>query len=147
MNFLEKNTLLQSIYRKQHDLSNQIDGASFAEEKGQLSSDESIALEQKQHEFELLEKEASILREDIKNNYSSDYTAHLSLLHKDLILIQTKLNALTGEIEFKQSFNKILCQSLLPDISKLMQDKKIKNSYHWLFDVSRSLIHEYSIVN
>ncbi len=144
MSFLEINFQLQSLYRLQHDLSNQIDGAAFAEDKGQLSIDERALLELKQNEFDRLEKEVVVIREELQNTYSKDYISHLSSIHKNLSLIQNHLNALQGEIEFKQSFNKTLCHSLLADLSKHIQGKKIKNTFYWLFDVSTILIEEYS---
>jgi hypothetical protein len=146
MSFSEKINLLQSIYRKLHDLSNQISGASFAEDRGYLSDEDKKEVEQKQKEYDQLEIEEARLRENIKAEFPEEYKQHLATIQAKLTTIQNHLNAVKEALEFKQSFNKTLCESLLPDLSKLLQNKNPKNSFHWIFDVSASLIEEYKIL-
>jgi hypothetical protein len=146
MSFSEKINSLQCIYRKQHDLSNQIANAAFADVRGHLSEEDKKDIEQKQKEFEQFEKEEISLRKDITIEFPEEYKQHLTTTHTKLTAIQNYLNAFTGALEFKQSFHKTLCESLLPDLSKVLKDKKPKNSFHWIFDVSGSLIEEYKII-
>ena len=146
MSFSEKISFLQSVYRKQHDLSNQIAGAEFAEERGSLSEEDKKDVEQKKREYDQLEKEEINIRQNIMKEFPEEYKQHITILHARLTVIQNYLNAFSGALEFKQSFNKTLCASLLPDLSKLLQGKKTKNSFHWIFDVSGSLIEEYKSI-
>jgi hypothetical protein len=143
MTFPEKILQLQSGYRTQHDLGNQLAGANFADDRGFLPEGDRKEVEQKQIEFDQLEKELTALREEIITKFPEEYKKYLENLQTNLTKILTHLKSLTGEIEFKQSFNKTLCESLLPDLSKHIQNKKIKNSFDWLFDVSASLVEEY----
>ena len=143
MTFLEKIAKLQSGYRLQHDLSNQIDGANFAEDKGQLSEIEKKEMTRMQEEFNLLEFEQTKILEELLLKFPEEYKKYLENIHSKLSKILNHLKSLPGEIEFKQSFNKTLCESLIPDLAKHIQNKKTKNSFPWLFDVSLSLIEEY----
>ncbi len=146
MSFSEKISSLQSIYRKLHDLSNQLSGASFAEDRGYLSAEDKKEMEQKQKEYEQLEKEEISLRSTIIAMYPQEYKQHIATIQSKLTAILNHLNAVKETLEFKQSFNKTLCESLLPDLSKLIENKKPKNFFHWIFDVSASLIEEYKTI-
>ncbi len=143
MSFSEKIIRLQTLYRLQHDLNNQIAGADFAEEKGELSDEEKTVLEQRTAEYQNLDNEATIVREATVLEFPEDYTRYLNELHARLTRIQNHLLAMKGEIEFRHNFNKSLCESLLADLSKLRQNKKTKYTLCWLFDVSASLLEEY----
>lgn len=143
MSFKEKNLQLLSLYRLQHDLSNHIDGASFAEDKGLLTEEEQTDLLLNKTEFEGVEKQVLVLREELLLNYPKEYIDFLTLMHKNLTSIQKQLSTAQGEVTFKTNFNKTLCHSLLQDFSKLIQGKTIKNPYYWLFDVAQSLQEEY----
>lgn len=142
MSFAEKITLLQQLYRSQHDLTNHIDGASFSEEKGQLTEEELKSLEEKKSQYDVLTKEEETLRENIRQEYPEEYARYLKDIQTKLQTIQKHL-AKPEKLEFKDSFNKTLCDSLLSDLSKLILNKKPKYALNWLFDVSLSLIEEY----
>ncbi len=143
MTFSDQLTALQSLYRLQHDLGNKISGASFAEERGHLSPEDKIELVQMTDEYQLREKEAEFLREKIKTEFPKEYAEHLASLHAKLTAIQKHLAAMTGEQEFKNSFNKTICESLLSDLSKLIKNRDVKYNLNWLFDVSDRIILEY----
>lgn len=142
MSFAEKIIHLQQLYRTQHDLTNHIDGASFAGEKGPLTEEELKSLEEKKAQYDLLAKEEETLRENIRQEFPGEYARYLKELQTKLQTIQAYL-AKPETLEFKDSFNKTLCDSLLSDLSKLIQNKKTKYALHWLFDVSVSLVEEY----
>jgi len=141
--FSEKIATLQSIYRSQHDLSNKLAGASFADDRGYLSEAEKIEFQQIQEQYSQQEKVEQTLREEIRAEFPEAYEQHLKTLQTKLLQLQKYFQSLKGELEFRQSFNKTLCESLLSDLSKLIQNKKTNYALNWLFDVSESLLEEY----
>lgn len=143
MSFQEQISKLQTIYRLQHDLSNTISGAEFADEKGQLSEDEKNQLLMQKEEYRQRGAEEIVLREKIQTEFPEEYTQYLKGLHARLTTIQTYLNTLKDEIEFKHSLNKTLCKNLLSDLSKFIRNQKTQYDLNWLFDVSVRLTEEY----
>ena len=145
MKFEEKIAQLQLVYRHQHDLSNKISGASFAEERGHLDEEGKKELEVMIIQYNKLEEEQITLRDQIKNNFSKEYDLHLSSIQKKLTTIQDYLNGLSKEIEFKHSFNKTITKSLLGNLKNHIQGKKIDSTLPWLFDVASTIIEEYRV--